>query len=176
MIQCILNASSAAAAQTLVSGTQPGATSTEEGTEYTEWVALQRSIHIRHLPSQDRSHLTERRIEKEERLFVVEERHIDGMLYLRLADGRGWVFVTHDKHGVLCDRITTPISNKIKEMLHAVQIYMKRGDNARTLAGENAKSMQMLRKQAESNDATTLAGIETKTTFETFLKQKIIVF
>ena len=27
------------------------------------------------------------------------------MLYLRLADGRGWVFETHDKIGVLCDRI-----------------------------------------------------------------------
>ena len=27
------------------------------------------------------------------------------MLYLRLADGRGWVFETHDKLGVLCDRI-----------------------------------------------------------------------
>ena len=27
------------------------------------------------------------------------------MLYLRLADGRGWVFETYDKLGVLCDRI-----------------------------------------------------------------------
>ena len=108
-----LNASSAAPAQTLVSGTQPGATSTEEGTEYTEWVARQLNIRIRHFPNQDRSHLTEYRIEKEEHLFVVEERHIDDMLYLRLADGRGWLFVTHDKHGVLCDCIT-PISNKIK--------------------------------------------------------------
>ena len=91
MIQCILIASSAPPAQTLVSGTQPGATSTEEGTEYTEWVARQRNICIRHFPSQDLSHLSEHRIEKEEHVVVVEERHIDDMLYLRLADGRGWL-------------------------------------------------------------------------------------
>ena len=81
---------------------------------------------------------------------------------MRLADGRGWVFVTHDKHGVLCDRIT-PSSNKIEEILNAVLIYKKRGDNVRTFEGEKAKSMQMLRNQAESNDATTLAGAEVAT-------------
>ena len=27
------------------------------------------------------------------------------MLYLTLADGRGWIFEIHDKLGVLCDRI-----------------------------------------------------------------------
>ena len=86
MIQCILNASSAAPAQTLVSGTQPGATSTKEGAEYTEWVARQRNIRIRHFPSQDGSHLSEHRTEKEEPFLIVEERHIDDMLHLRLAD------------------------------------------------------------------------------------------
>ena len=48
-------------------------------------------------------------------------------------------------------------------MLNFVQIDKKRRDNARTLAGEKAKSMQMLRNQAESNDATTLAGAEVAT-------------
>ena len=48
-------------------------------------------------------------------------------------------------------------------MLNTVQIYKKRGDNARALAGEKAKSMQMLRNRAESNDATTLAGAEVAT-------------
>ena len=107
--------------------------------EYTEWVARQRNTRIRHLPSQDRYHATEHHIEKEDHLFVVEERRVDDMLYLRFADGRGWVLVTHDKHGVLCDR-TTPISNNIKEMLSAVQIYKKRGDSARTFAGEKPKT------------------------------------
>ena len=79
MIQCILNTSSAAPAPILVSGTQPGATSTEEGTEYTEWVASQSNIRIRHFPSQDLSHLIEQRIEKEEHVCVVEEGHIDDL-------------------------------------------------------------------------------------------------
>ena len=75
--------------------------------------------------------------------LFVEERHIDGMLYSRLAGGRGWVFVTHDKRGVLCDRIT-PISKEIKDMLNAVQICEKRGNNARTLAGEKTKACKFL--------------------------------
>ena len=42
------------------------------------------------------------------------------MLYLKLADGRGWVFEAHDSLGVLCDRIE-PACKEIEDMLHAVQ-------------------------------------------------------
>ena len=48
-------------------------------------------------------------------------------------------------------------------MFNVVQSYKKREDNARTRAGEKAKSMQMLTNQTESNDATTFAGADVAT-------------
>ena len=75
------------------------------------WIASRISIRIRAIPTIDRCAITNARIEKGEHFAVVEERHLDGILFLKLADNRGWVFETDHKQRVLCNRIN-PVSEQ----------------------------------------------------------------
>ena len=69
-----------------------------------EWITHGK-IRIRYTPSQEQSERTQHSLQQRESFLVKEEKYIDNILYLNLADGRGWVFERDHKGRILCTRV-----------------------------------------------------------------------